>query len=130
MKLLFSLLFLASFLAKAQQIDWQKVNSSTIVSLLESKSIERNEAESSFSQLGNHNHAMILMNENSNVNVKHTGEYNTTIYNNASTNKAATIEVSSSGNNNIIDITGANSLSKEMKINIVGDNKTIFIRNY
>lgn len=129
-KLLFSLLFLASSLAKAQQIDWQKVNSSTIVSLLESKSIEQNNAESTFYQMGSHNNAMVLMNDKSNVNVKQTGEYNTTLYNNAATNKTATVEISSKGNNNIIDITGTNSLSKEMKINIAGDNKTIFIRNY
>lgn len=129
-KLLFSLLILASSLVKSQQIDWQKVNSSTIENFLDSRNMEQNNAESSFFQIGNHNNAMVLMNDKSNVNVKQTGEYNTTLYNNASTNKSSTVDISSNGNNNIIDVTGTNSLSKEMKINIAGDNKTIFIRNY
>ena len=124
------MLLLSFSLASAQQIDWNKVNSNSIVGLLDSRNLQLNTSESIVQQNGNQNNAMITMNEKSAITVRQNGDYNTTLFDNAGSQKAAQAEITSKGNNNIIDITGTNSLSKEIKINMTADNKTIFIRNY
>ena len=44
--------------------------------------------------------------------------------------KSANPTITTQGNNNIIDITGSNSISEKIQFHVKGDNMTIFMRNY
>lgn len=131
--LLFSVLLFSFFGAKAQQIEWDKVNSTTIANMASNKSLDESFVTSSISnimQIGNNNMVDMMMNSSSDVTIRQNGNYNTAIFDNSFTDKQTKTEINAVGDNNIVDITGTNSISKEMKINIQADNKTIFIRNY
>lgn len=131
-KLFFSLFFLSSFWAKSQQVDWDKVNSSSIINLISQQNFENKIASTSSSvmQLGNHNIAELSLNSKTNIMVQQLGDQNSIYFNNSFSQKSTESAITTQGNNNIIDVTGSNSISDGMKINIKGDNKTVFMRNY
>ena len=81
-------------------------------------------------QVGNNNHAELSINANTDIGVRQVGDYNTLYFVNSFTDAETRTAISAQGNNNIIDVTGSNSISDGMQINVKGDNKTIFVRNY
>lgn len=58
-----------------------------------------------------------------------TGNYNTTLFINPN-NYPTNAEIKINGSGNYIDITGSNSISDGMKMNINANDMTIFMRNY
>jgi hypothetical protein len=115
---------------QAQQIDWDKVNSSTVFDLVVKQQTEQGLYGSNIIQIGDHNNAELSLNAKTNIAVQQLGDYNTLYFINSFTNTETKTAITAEGNNNIIDITGSNSISDGMYINVKGDNKTIFMRNY
>jgi hypothetical protein len=56
--------------------------------------------------------------------------FNTLYFVNSFSDAETKTAISAQGNNNIIDVTGSNRISDGMQMNVKGENKTIFIRNY
>lgn len=115
---------------QAQQIDWDKVNSSTVLDLISRQQTEQGLYGSDIIQIGDHNNAELSLNAKTNIAIRQLGDYNTLYFINSFTDKETKTAVTAEGNNNIIDITGSNSVSDGMQIHVKGDNKTIFMRNY
>lgn len=115
---------------QAQQIDWDKVNSNTVLDLISRQQTEQGLYGSTVIQMGDYNNAELSLNAKTNIAVQQLGDYNTLYFINSFTDKETKTAVTAQGNNNIIDITGSNSVSDGMQINVKGDNKTIFMRNY
>ncbi|WP_276731407.1 hypothetical protein [Chryseobacterium carnipullorum] len=115
---------------QAQQIDWDRVNSSTVLDLLSKQQTEQELYGSNIIQIGNQNNAELSLNAKTNIAIQQLGDYNTLYFINSFTDKETKTAVTAQGNNNIIDITGSNTVSDGMKINVKGDNQTIFMRNY
>lgn len=114
----------------AQQIDWDKVNSSTVLDLISRQQTEQGLYGSHIIQIGDHNNAELSLNAKTNIAIQQLGDYNTLYFINSFADKETKTAVTAEGNNNIIDITGSNSVSDGMEIHVKGDNKTIFMRNY
>lgn len=115
---------------QAQQIDWDKVNSSTVLDLMARQQTEQGLYGSSVIQLGDYNNAELSLNAKTNITVQQLGDYNTLYFINSFTDTETKAAITTQGNNNIIDITGNNSISDGMHINVKGDSKTVFMRNY
>jgi len=124
------LMLLAALSIKAQQIDWDKVNSSTVLNLIAGQHAEQALYGSQVIQTGNYNNAELSLNARTNIAVQQLGDYNTLLFINSFTEKETKTAVTAQGNNNIIDITGSNSISDGTQIHVKGDNRTIFMRNY
>jgi len=115
----------------AQQLDWDKVNSNTVLDLMSRQQTEQQALYgSSVLQTGDYNNAELFLNPKTNIAVQQSGDFNTLYFINSFTDQETKTAVTAQGNNNIIDITGSNSVSDGMRINVKGDNKTIFMRNY
>lgn len=115
----------------AQQLDWDKVNSNTVLDLMAKQQTEQQGLYgSSVLQTGDYNNAELFLTPKTNIAVQQLGDFNTLYFINSFTDKETQTAVTAQGNNNIIDITGSNSVSDGMQINVKGDNKTIFMRNY
>ncbi|SHH66025.1 hypothetical protein SAMN05421866_3369 [Chryseobacterium oranimense] len=115
----------------AQQLDWDKVNSNTVLDLMGRQQTEQQALYgSSVLQTGDYNNAELFLNPKTNIAVQQSGDFNTLYFINSFTDQETKTAVTAQGNNNIIDITGSNSVSDGMRINVKGDNKTIFMRNY
>lgn len=114
----------------AQQIDWDKINSNTIFNIVTEQNLGQDLYYSSIIQTGDYNRAELSVNSRTGIDVKQLGDYNTLYFINSFTDKETKISITAQGNNNIIDVTGSNSVSEGMQINVKGDNKTIFMRNY
>ncbi|MBB6369058.1 hypothetical protein [Chryseobacterium shigense] len=115
---------------QAQQLDWDKVNSNTVLDLMARQQTEQTLYGSSIIQIGDYNNAELSLNAKTNIAVQQLGDFNTLYFINSFTDKETRTAVTAQGNNNIIDITGSNSVSDGMQISVKGDNKTIFMRNY
>ncbi|AZA85135.1 hypothetical protein C1637_07705 [Chryseobacterium lactis] len=113
----------------AQEIDWDKINSNTIFNMM-GRQITDQDTYSNVIQMGDYNTADLSLNAKTNINVKQLGDYNALYFNNSFTDKETKSNITAQGNNNIIDITGSNSISEGLQINVKGDNKTVFMRNY
>ncbi|WP_415326019.1 hypothetical protein [Chryseobacterium sp. MMS23-Vi53] len=124
----FTLFFFVS--VNAQQIDWDKINSNTILSVVASQNPDLANSFSNVVQIGSNNHAELSINSRTDISVRQLGDYNALFYVNSFTDKETKATISAQGNNNIIDVTGSNSISDGMQIHVKGDNKTIFVRNY
>ncbi|MDR6920896.1 MULTISPECIES: hypothetical protein [Chryseobacterium] len=124
------LLFFATVSVNAQQVDWDKVNSSTVLKVIAGQNAEQTLYGSQVIQAGNYNNAELSLNARTNIAVQQLGDYNTLLFINSFTDKETKTAVTAQGNNNIIDITGSNSISDGMQIHVKGDNRTIFMRNY
>ncbi|MDE5431156.1 hypothetical protein [Elizabethkingia meningoseptica] len=128
--LLYSIvLFMAVFWTKAQQMRWEQINSHTVEDLMLRQNIEKN-SNSNTIQIGDYNEARLILNEQTDIQVKQTGDYNSLYYINSFTDTETKTSVITRGANNIVDITGSNSISKDMMLNVKGDNMIVFMRNY
>lgn len=114
----------------AQEIDWNKVNSNTVFNLITRQDIDQNTYHSTIIQIGDYNNAELSLNNKSNIAVKQFGDFNALYFNNSFTDKETKTAITTQGSNNIIDITGSNSISDGIQVNVKGDNKTVFMRNY
>jgi hypothetical protein len=115
---------------QAQEIDWDKINSNTIFNLIARQQIDQSSYGSNIIQIGDYNNAELSLNAHTNIVVKQLGDFNTLYFINSFTDKETKAAVTAQGNNNIIDVTGSNSISDGIQINVKGDNKTVFMRNY
>ncbi|AQX13097.1 hypothetical protein BAX94_13365 [Elizabethkingia meningoseptica] len=130
--LLYSIvLFMAVFWTKAQQMRWEQINSHTVEDLMLRQNIEKNSnSNTNTIQIGDYNEARLILNEQTDIQVKQTGDYNSLYYINSFTDTETKTSVITRGDNNIVDITGSNSISKDMMLNVKGDNMIVFMRNY
>ncbi|MCS3529792.1 hypothetical protein [Chryseobacterium sp. JUb7] len=119
-----------SLSVNAQQVDWDKVNSQTVLSVIAQQNPDQNDSFSTVIQVGDFNNTELSLNAKTNISVMQAGDYNTLYFINSFTDTETKATVAAQGNNNIIDITGSNSISDGMEIKVKGDNKTIFMRNY
>lgn len=117
----------------AQEISLDQINSSNILEYY--KSIQPQPVLDEYkkmtltSQIGNGNIMEIFDRAPNYMVLSQMGNYNTTIFvnpNSYPTNAEITIK----GSGNYIDITGSNSISEGMRININANDMTIFMRNY
>ncbi|ROH91288.1 hypothetical protein EGI15_12005 [Chryseobacterium cucumeris] len=114
----------------AQEIDWDKVNSNTIFNLIARQQTDQSSYGSDIIQIGDYNNAELSLNTQTNIIVRQLGDFNTLYFINSFTDKETKAAITAQGNNNIIDVTGSNSISDGIQINVKGDNKTVFMRNY
>lgn len=132
-KIFITLALLSTMLAKSQQIDWNRINSQTAVDMINLYNADPSLSVSSISQVaqvGNSNIADLSINAKTNIVVQQFGDQNSIYFNNAFSSKEAKTAITTQGNNNIVDITGSNSVSEGMHLNVKGENLTVFMRNY
>jgi hypothetical protein len=115
---------------KSQQMDWNQINSSTVLGVIANQAPDQSISYSNVTQEGNFNNADLSLNAKTAISVKQVGDNNSFYFNNSFTEKEVKTAVTTQGNNNSIDITGSNSISEGLKLNVQGDNMTIFMRNY
>lgn len=115
---------------QAQEIDWDKVNSNTILNLIARQNIDMNGSSSNIIQVGDYNNAELSLNNKTVISIKQLGDYNALYFVNSFTEKETKTAIITQGSNNIVDVTGSNSISDGIQINVKGDNRTIFMRNY
>lgn len=126
-------LLVVAFFASAQQISFENVNSNNalaIITQLQTTPQQGTNSESINYQYGNHNFSEIYTNGKTDVSTIQIGDYNYLNFNNMFDKKSANPTITTQGNNNIIDITGSNSISEKIQLHLKGDNMTIFMRNY
>ena len=126
-------LLVVAFFASAQQISFENINSDNALAIITQVQPAPQEATNSeiiSYQYGNHNFSEIYTNSKTDVSTIQIGDYNYLNFNNAFNKKSANPTISTQGNNNIIDITGSNSISEKIQFHVKGDNMTIFMRNY
>lgn len=126
-------LLVVAFFASSQQIYFENVNSNNalaIITQLQPTPQEATNSESINYQYGNHNFSEIYINSKTDVSTIQIGDYNYLNFNNMFDKKSADPTITTQGNNNIIDITGSNSISEKIQLHVKGDNMTIFMRNY
>ncbi|CAD7800277.1 hypothetical protein CHRY9390_00607 [Chryseobacterium aquaeductus] len=132
-KIFITLAFLSTMLANSQQIDWNRINSQTAIDVITLQNLEQPISSSSSTQviqLGDQNSADLQINTRTNIVVQQFGDQNSIYYNNAFTSKESKTAITTEGNNNWVDITGSNSISEGLHLNVKGENMTIFMRNY
>jgi len=132
-KIFIALALLATLLVKSQQIDWNRINSETAIDIIALQNADRSAPASSVSQIvqmGDFNNADLQINSKTNIMVQQFGDQNSIYFNNAFSSTAAKTAITTQGNNNIVDITGNNSISEGMHLNVQGENMTVFMRNY
>lgn len=117
----------------AQQISLNNINSSNVLELYRQSQIDQSPATNKSMdiavQIGDGNFMQTIDKTPNYLELVQTGNYNTTLFlnpNNYPTNAQITIN----GSGNYIDVTGSNSISDGMKININANDMTIFMRNY
>jgi len=113
----------------SQQIAWNHINSTNIVGLIASQNPDTGTFTSTI-QLGDYNKADLYLNNKTSISLQQIGDYNSLFFNNSFSEKGVVNNITTQGNNNIIDITGGNSISEKLRLNLKGDNMTVFIRNY
>lgn len=125
----FTILIFFSSNIRSQQIDWEHINSANVIDIIAGQNPDIGSYTSAV-QIGNHNSAELFINEKTSISLSQVGDYNKLFYINSFTDTEVKNTIITQGHNNIIDITGSNSISENMKMNIKGDNMTIFMRNY
>lgn len=130
-KLGWSVFALLIFLSvKSQQIDWDRIDSNTVLNVIAGQNPDQMMSYSEIIQIGDANNAELSLNAKTNISVKQLGDYNSLYFNNSFTDTETKTAITTQGNYNIIDVTGSNSISDGLQIQVKGDNKTIFMRNY
>lgn len=132
--LLIILLFFID-LVSAQTLVFNSINSKNVLDLFNYSSPQFPESTSNSRtqviQKGNNNDALVIdKSKKSELLIRQTGDFNTTLMNNSNPKLENNQKVNIEGFNNYIDITGNNSNSKNMQINLKTDDKMIFIRHY
>ena len=127
------LVFLFSQLIPAQNISFNDVNSSNVLDLY--KQIQMSNMPQDMKsmdimvQIGQGNMIQLIDKTPNFIELVQTGNYNTTLFINPN-NYPTNAEIKINGSGNYIDITGSNSISDGMKMNINANDMTIFMRNY
>ncbi|MFC0426993.1 hypothetical protein [Chryseobacterium scophthalmum] len=129
-KLISCIIFFTFLWGKSQQVDWNKINSNTIIDVISLQSIPQSNSSSIVAQVGNGNNTDLTISSKTNIIIQQLGDQNSIYFNNAFTEKETKAAVTVQGYNNIVDVTGSNSVSDGMQINVKADNKTVFVRNY
>lgn len=84
-----------------------------------------------YMQIGNHNNIDILTkSQESNQTIDQIGDQNKYSNYNYNSTKVENINIIQKGNNQNIDVFGQNSMSQDLKITIIGSDKSLIIRNY
>jgi len=125
----FTILIFFSSNIRSQQIEWGQINSANIIDIIAGQNPDIGTYTSTV-QIGDHNSAELFINGRTSLSLSQIGDYNKVFYINSFTDAEVKNTITTQGHNNIIDITGSNSISENMKMNIKGDNMTIFMRNY
>ena len=110
--------------------DFEAVNSNTVLDFI-SKSEENNFSVyySNIYQIGNDNLVNVLM-QNSAISIQQEGNQNSLFFNSGHTNGIYnSLDIYMRGNYNRIEVTGVNSISNGMSIELLGNNKTVIINN-
>ena len=126
-------LFFCSYLFNAQSINFNNINSLNVLSIINSTAPRSSEnfSKTAVIQVGNNNDAVVYdKSKRSDLMIRQTGDFNTTLMTNTNTKLENKQKVSVEGSNNYIDITGNNANSKEMQINLKTNDKMIFVRHY
>lgn len=129
-KIIYTIALLAFFFAKSQQIDWNQINSNTIIEMISMQNLESHISSSAVLQMGDNNKAELLVNSKTNIIVQQLGDQNSIYFNNAFTDRETKTGITTQGYNNIVDVTGSNSISQGLQLNVKGENMTVFMRNY
>ncbi|WP_312389913.1 hypothetical protein [Chryseobacterium sp.] len=130
-KLGWSVITLLAFVSvKSQQIDWENINSNTVFNVISNQNSEQGMSYSNILQMGDFNTAELSLNAKTEISVKQFGDYNSLYFINSFSDVEVKTSITTQGYNNIVDVTGSNSISDGMKMNVKGDNLTIFMRNY
>lgn len=131
--LILTALFFCSYLFNAQSINFNNINSLNVLSIINSTAPRSSEnfSKTAVIQVGNNNDAVVYdKSKRSDLMIRQTGDFNTTLMTNTNTKLENKQKVSVEGSNNYIDITGNNANSKEMQINLKTNDKMIFVRHY
>lgn len=124
-------LFFSFSSLKSQQVEWNQINSNSVLDLAILQVADNNHTSySNILQIGDSNNIEAMINAKTNIMIQQLGDYNSLYFNNSFSDTKTKNVINTQGNNNIIDITGSNSVSENMKVNVKGDNMTIFMRNY
>lgn len=117
----------------AQNISLNNINSNNVLELFRpnqvSQILPEGKSINITTQTGDGN--TIVMNDNSPnyMEMVQSGNYNTTLFVNPN-DYPTNAEIKINGSGNYIDITGSNSISDGMKMNINANDMKIFMRNY
>lgn len=127
------LVFIFSQVIPAQNISFNDVNSSNVLDLY--KQIQMSNMPQDMKsmdimvQIGEGNMIQLIHKTPNFIELVQTGNYNTTLFINPN-NYPTNAEIKINGSGNYIDITGSNSISDGMKMNINANDMRIFMRNY
>lgn len=125
-----SILFFHSF--NGQTITLNNINSSNILEYYQQNEVINQpqiENGNILTQIGNGNFIEARDINQNYLNILQYGNLNTTLFVNPN-NYPTNAEIKINGSRNYIDITGSNSISDGMKLNINANDMTIFMRNY
>lgn len=133
-KIFITVAFFLAIAGKSQTTDWNLINSQNALDMVNLQNTNIAVPISSYGsqvvQMGNSNVADLQLNAKTNIVIQQLGDQNSIYFNNSFSTKESKSAITTQGNNNIIDITGTNSISEGLHLNIRSDNKTIFMRNY
>lgn len=127
------IVLLFSHSLNAQKISLNNINSSNVLELYRQSQIDNllpdYKSVDVMVQVGDGNLIQMIDKTPNYLELVQTGNYNSTLFinpNDYPTNAQITIN----GSGNYIDVTGSNSISDGIKININANDMTIFMRNY
>lgn len=127
------LVFIFSQFIPAQNISFNDVNSSNVLDMYRqiqaSNMPQEMKSMDIMVQIGEGNMIQLIDKTPNFIELVQTGNYNTTLFINPN-NYPTNAEIKINGSGNYIDITGSNSISDGMKMNINASDMTIFMRNY
>ncbi len=127
------LVFIFSQFIPAQNISFNDVNSSNVLDMYRqiqaSNMPQEMKSMDIMVQIGEGNMIQLIDKTPNFIELVQTGNYNTTLFINPN-NYPTNAEIKINGSGNYIDITGSNSISDGMKMNINANDMTIFMRNY
>lgn len=134
MKTLFVIIGFVFFqIGYSQTIFSENINSNNVLDyfsrLQTNGSVDSGSSTDLITQIGNANTVEVIDMKANYLQLSQTGDYNTTFFVNPN-NHPTDLEVNVTGTNNHVDITGSNSISEGMKINIHANDMMIFVRNY
>lgn len=117
----------------AQDISLNKINSSNILDYYDrAQMMQTNQDYRSIdmaTQIGIGNKMNVIDKTPGYIELTQSGNYNTVLFVNPN-NYPTNAQINVNGSGNYLDITGSNSISDGMKININANDTTIFMRNY
>ena len=125
-------LLITSLLIPAQtagQISYGELNSSNVMEFLKGNAKFDFASANINVQIGKENQINVVSSKNTFLYIMQNGDFNTVNFHNGN-NRGSNMEIKATGFNNYIDVTGSNSVSDGMKINIKGNDKMVFVRNY